>query len=78
MPGPLFNFSAYLGAIIAWNSGYNTMIGVVLAWFGLFGPGILLMFAALPYWKRFRKWNLYRRALPGEWQRVTPCQWQMR
>ena len=78
MPGPLFNFSAYLGAIIAWNAGYNTMVGVVLAWFGLFGPGILLMFAALPYWKRFRKWNLYRRALPGEWQRITPCQWQGR
>lgn len=65
MPGPLFNFSAYLGAIIAWNAGYFPLIGVVLAWFGLFGPGILLMFACLPYWTRFRKWNVYRRALPG-------------
>jgi len=65
MPGPLFNFSAYLGAIIAWNAGYFPLIGVVVCWFGLFTPGVVLMFACLPYWKRFRKWNVYRRALPG-------------
>ncbi len=66
MPGPLFNFAAYLGAIIAWNAGYFPLIGVVVCWFGLFAPGVMLMFAVMPYWKRFRRWNIYRRALPGE------------
>lgn len=65
MPGPLFNFSAYLGAIIAKKFGYNFMVGVVLCWLGLFGPGVLLIFGVLPFWGRFRKLNLYRRALPG-------------
>lgn len=65
MPGPLFNFAAYLGAIIAWNAGYNPLVGVVLCWLGLFGPGILLMFGCLPFWEKFRKWQPYRRALPG-------------
>ncbi len=54
MPGPLFNFSAYLGAIIAMNFGYFPLVGVVVAWFGLFFPGVCLMFACLPFWQRFR------------------------
>lgn len=44
LPGPLFNFSAYLGAIIAMNAGYSFVVGAVLAWFGLFAPGILIIF----------------------------------
>ena len=52
MPGPLFNFAAYLGAIIAWNADYNPLVGVVLCWIGLFAPGILLMFALLPFWTK--------------------------
>mmetsp|Transcript_6663 Transcript_6663/g.10538 ORF Transcript_6663/g.10538 Transcript_6663/m.10538 type:complete len:109 (+) Transcript_6663:1860-2186(+) len=35
------------------------------AWFGLFGPGVLVIYGALPYWGAFRKWPVYRRALPG-------------
>ncbi|KAG1680569.1 hypothetical protein FOA52_015016 [Chlamydomonas sp. UWO 241] len=65
MPGPLFNFSAYLGAIIAINAGYSAFIGIACAWFGLFSPGIILMFACLPFWAKFRQWQAYRRALPG-------------
>jgi chromate transporter len=61
MPGPLFNFSAYLGAIIAMRAGYNFMVGAVLAWFGLFGPGVLLIFGIMPFWGKFRTWSLYRR-----------------
>lgn len=65
MPGPLFNFSAYLGAIIAYNAGYVFLIGTVVCWIGLFGPGVMLMFAVLPFWKKFREFQIYRRALPG-------------
>ncbi|GIL78703.1 hypothetical protein Vretifemale_8108 [Volvox reticuliferus] len=65
MPGPLFNFSAYLGCIIAKRNGYTFILGAVLAWFGLFSPGVMLMFGVLPFWKRFRTWQIYRRGLPG-------------
>eukprot|EP00878_Enallax_costatus_P038389 GHUV01043606.1.p1 GENE.GHUV01043606.1~~GHUV01043606.1.p1 ORF type:complete len:205 (+),score=11.55 GHUV01043606.1:184-798(+) len=44
MPGPLFNFSAYLGAIMAMRAGYVFIVGTLLAWFGLFGPGVMLIF----------------------------------
>lgn len=65
LPGPLFNFSAYLGAIIATNAGYNFMVGAVLCWFGLFGPGIMIIFGIMPFWGWFRNWSVYRFALPG-------------
>lgn len=65
LPGPLFNFSAYLGAIIALRAGYTFIVGTVIAWFGLFSPGIMLIFGVMPFWGVFRRWGLYRRALPG-------------
>lgn len=45
MPGPLFNFSAYLGALFAARFGFNLLAGSAVAWLGLFGPGVALMFA---------------------------------
>ena len=65
MPGPLFNFSAYLGAVIAQNAGVFAMIGIIVCWVGLFAPGIIIIFAILPFWGTFRVWQVYRRALPG-------------
>ena len=65
MPGPLFNFAAYLGAVIALNAGVFAVAGIALCWIALFAPGILLIFAILPFWGSFRKWQIYRRALPG-------------
>jgi len=38
LPGPLFNFSSYLGAI------YQGIPGGFVAWIGLFSPGIFLIF----------------------------------
>jgi len=65
MPGPLFNFSAYLGAVIAQNANVFAMAGIALCWIGLFSPGIIIIFAILPFWGVFRHWQMYRRALPG-------------
>jgi chromate transporter len=65
MPGPLFNFAAYLGALIAARAGVNLATGVSVAWLGLFAPGILIIFGTLPFWAVFRKFPAYRRALPG-------------
>jgi len=41
MPGPLFNFSAYLGAV------YQGVPGALVAYCGLFGPGVILIFAVV-------------------------------
>ncbi|GAB4823068.1 hypothetical protein N2152v2_010114 [Parachlorella kessleri] len=65
MPGPLFNFAAYLGAVLAQNAGVFVLVGVALCWIGLFAPGIILIFGILPWWGMFRQWQVYRRALPG-------------
>lgn len=61
MPGPLFNFAAYLGAVIAQNAGVFPIAGIALCWIALFAPGIMLIFAILPFWGSFRKWQIYRR-----------------
>mmetsp|Transcript_20186 Transcript_20186/g.50509 ORF Transcript_20186/g.50509 Transcript_20186/m.50509 type:complete len:369 (+) Transcript_20186:1-1107(+) len=65
MPGPLFNLAAYIGAVAARRAGVNILSGIAVSWFGLFGPGIMLIYGVLPFWGAFRKQPIYRRALPG-------------
>lgn len=59
MPGPMFNFSAFLGAAVA---GFP---GSLIAAFGLFGPGFILIFAMLPFWSRFRHLAWFKAVLKG-------------
>jgi len=59
MPGPLFNFSSYLGAV------WKGIPGALLAYLGLFGPGIILIFAVVPFWARMRRWFWFRSTLRG-------------
>jgi len=59
MPGPLFNFSAYLGAV------YQGVPGAFVAWIGLFGPGIILIFAVLPFWAKLRHHDWFKAVLHG-------------
>lgn len=65
MPGPLFNFAPYLGAVAAKRAGVHPLIGIVVGWLGLNAPGILLYYGLLPWWGAVRHANAYRRALPG-------------
>ena len=59
MPGPLFNFAGYLGAVI------GGVPGACVCWLGLFGPGVMLIYGVLPFWGKFRNNEIYRRCLPG-------------
>lgn len=59
MPGPLFAFGAYVGAVMQGVSG--AFVGLV----GIFLPGILLFFGCLPYWNLLRKNAIIKRALIG-------------
>ena len=57
--------SAYIGALAARRAGVNVLAGIAASWFGLFGPGVMLIYGVLPFWGAFRKQPVYRRALPG-------------
>lgn len=53
VPGPLFTFSAYLGAVV--KPPPNGVAGAIIGLFGIFIPGILALVAALPFWDTFRR-----------------------
>ncbi|MBS3805152.1 MAG: chromate efflux transporter [Oleiphilaceae bacterium] len=59
MPGPLFTFSAFLGAI---ESG---PVGAVVATLAVFLPSALLVFTGLPVWGYVRRHARARAALAG-------------
>ena len=48
VPGPLFTFAAYLGAIASASSG--GAVGAALALIAIFAPGLLILMGALPFW----------------------------
>jgi len=50
IPGPMFAFAAYLGAIIP-TTGQVSWLGALVALIFMFLPGFLLMAAALPLWQ---------------------------
>lgn len=52
MPGPLFSFAAYLGAIA--DVGPGGAAGATLALVAIFIPGFLLLLGALPFWALLR------------------------
>ena len=59
LPGPLFSFSAYLGAVA------GGVPGLFLAFVGLFLPGVLVIFAVLPFWEQVRRYPWVRITLVG-------------
>ncbi len=52
VPGPLFTFAAYLGALMPGGAG--GIIGAVVALVAIFLPGILLLVGMLPFWDALR------------------------
>jgi len=63
VPGPLFTFAAYLGAVAA--PAPNGIPGAVIALLAIFLPSFLLIFGALPFWDWLRGSVGFRRALAG-------------
>jgi chromate transporter len=54
LPGPLFSFSAFLGA--ASHTGLPQLAGASIALLAIFLPGALLVLAGLPWWGRLKAW----------------------
>jgi chromate transporter len=48
VPGPLFSFAAYLGAVV--NVGPGGVAGAAVALLAIYVPGMLLLVGALPLW----------------------------
>lgn len=63
VPGPLFTFGAYLGAIV--NSPPNGLPGALIAVIALSLPGLLLAYGTLPFWDDLRRLPLAQAAMRG-------------
>ncbi len=63
VPGPLFTFSAYLGAIM--GPSPNGLLGAVISLVAIFVPGILALVAALPFWETLRRRNWAQSIMRG-------------
>ena len=63
MPGPLFTFAAYLGAVA--GVGPGGVAGAALALVAIFAPGLLLLMAVLPFWNGLRALSNARAAMAG-------------
>jgi len=63
LPGPLFTFSAYLGAVI--RPTFNPVALSAIALTAIFLPGVLLIVAVLPFWNELRQEPLIQASLRG-------------
>ncbi len=63
VPGPLFTFAGYLGAVM--ETGHAAWIGACVALIGIFLPGALLLIAGLPYWAVLRRTPSARGVMAG-------------
>jgi chromate transporter len=52
IPGPLFTFAAYLGAVA--QPSPHAATGAALGLIGIFLPGMLILIGMLPFWEAFR------------------------
>jgi chromate transporter len=52
VPGPLFSFAAYLGALVV--DPQSPWLGGLIGLLAIFAPSFLLVFGTLPFWTRLR------------------------
>jgi chromate transporter len=63
VPGPLFTFAAYLGAVMGPTP--NGVAGAAIALVAIFLPGLLLVYGMLPFWDELRGREAARAAMRG-------------
>lgn len=63
VPGPLFTFAGYLGAVAAVGPGGAG--GALIALVAVFLPGLLLLVGVLPFWNAFRRYAHARAMMRG-------------
>lgn len=65
IPGPNFNFAVYLGSLTASNAGMNSTVGAVVAYLGIFLPGIWLVHGTVGVWSAVRGLRWVKSLLRG-------------
>lgn len=63
VPGPLFTFAAYLGAVLGPEP--NGLSGAAIALAAVFLPGFLILVGILPFWDSFRRLAWAQSAMQG-------------
>ncbi|AOW50722.1 chromate efflux transporter [Acetobacter ascendens] len=63
VPGPLFTFAAYLGAVVGQSP--HGVAGAAFGLFGIFLPGILVLIGALPFWDTFHSQRAVQATMRG-------------
>lgn len=63
VPGPLFTFAAYLGALL--EPTPNGLAGAVMALLAVFLPGFLILIGVLPFWDAVRRRTWAQSAMQG-------------
>ncbi|ORY53869.1 hypothetical protein BCR33DRAFT_711204 [Rhizoclosmatium globosum] len=65
MPGPNFNFAAFCGALAFRMNGWTSFVGALLAWIGIFLPGLLIQAGFLPIWRHYRELLVLKNIFKG-------------
>jgi chromate transporter len=66
IPGPVFAFSAYIGALSVQDGGLGGKIaGALLSAAGIFLPGTFLIFFVIRFWESLKKFRAIRASLEG-------------
>jgi chromate transporter len=68
LPGPLFSFSSYVGALSMHSRGFDTsgeIVGAIMSAAGVFLPGTFLIFFMIRIWDSLKKFRPIRASLEG-------------
>lgn len=66
IPGPVFSFSAYIGALSMREYGIGgEILGALVSALGIFLPGTFLIFFVIRFWESLKKYRAVRASLEG-------------
>jgi chromate transporter len=66
IPGPVFSFSAYLGALSSRRYGIpGEIVGAITSAIGIFLPGTFLIFFVIRFWDSLKRYRPVRASLEG-------------
>ncbi len=68
LPGPVFSFSSYIGALAMHSRGFGVggqVLGGIMSAIGIFLPGTFLIFFMIRIWESLKKYRPIRASLEG-------------
>jgi chromate transporter len=66
LPGPVFSFSSYIGALSSRDYGIGgEILGALMSALGIFLPGTFLIFFVIRFWDSLKKYRAVRASLEG-------------